>query len=312
MKNRASKKKAKKEPTRKVLKKIRVNKKKRYEKKIIRDFLLFKEFKVVNWMELNENPDAKVLVNNAGRQIKIAIEHTDYYVDALHGTPSTGKQIYAFWHEVQASMNRRVSKRFSLRHITGVVTLDASRLLSLIESIPRSGKKERAKKLARSMAAELIKLSLKYDDTGPNSMQDIRTFSKEELPVSNQYVKKVTLMGTGSALVSWVCVDSSVSSIGVFAEEIASIIRNKAKDFPRYHWGDVDERWLLISASGATVFNSAGPHPELVDWNSFELKDACRTANIEHVIFWDRIYNWYKEICPSAALVKREWRARTN
>ena len=160
------------------------------------------------------------------------------------------------------------------------------------------------------MAAELIKLSLKYYDIVPNGMRDISNFTKEEFPVSNQYVKKVTIMNTGSARISWECVNSSVSSIGVTAKEIASIIRNKEKDFPKYRWDDVNERWLLISASGITVFNSSGPHPERVDWNSPELKDACRSTSIERIIFWDRMFNWYKEICPGAPIVKHEWRAK--
>ena len=123
-----------------------MNKKKEYEKVIIKDFLIFKGCKILVWIELGENPDAKILINDAGRQIKIAIEHTDYFVDTPHGMKSTGKEISTFWREVRISINRRVSKRPTLRYITGVVTLGTSRLFSLMASIPRNKKRDNAKK----------------------------------------------------------------------------------------------------------------------------------------------------------------------
>lgn len=281
------------------------NNRKKAEIGIIREFLKFMGCKVLR-VTSNENPDAFVIVEEAGKRKKIGVEHTEYHLDALHGKASPGKRIYGFWRLVQSSIRRRVSHRPKIQHMTGVVFLKEDKKHSLPD--PKTLK---AENLAKDLAGELVELALD-SNLPPNGEQTIRKFSDEH-PLLGDYVRKVELAGTGLArCVSWECADAIVSSIGVSAKEIAIIIRNKAKKFPKYKWDDVNERWLLISASGSTVFNLAGVRPEHVDWGLTEIRDACSSAGVDRIFFWDRRFNWYKEVWPGGRLVKREWRAKKS
>ncbi len=275
------------------------------EIRIIREFLSFMGCKVLR-MTSNEKPDAFMIIEEAGKRKKVGVEHTEYHVDAPPGESSLGKRTYGFWRLVQSSIRRRVRQRPKIQHMTGLVFLKGNKKDCLPD--PETSQ---AKNLAKDLAGELVKLALD-SKLAPNGKQTIRKFL-DESPLLRDYVRKVELAGTGSArCVSWECADANVSSIGVSAEEIAVIIQNKAKKFPKYKWYDVSERWLLISASGATVFNLAGARTEHVDWGLRELLDACSSAGVDRIFFWDRAFNWYKEVWPSGRLVKHEWRAKKS
>lgn len=264
-----------------------MNKRKKAEIRIIREFLKFKGYKGLKVI-LHERPDAMMIIKEAGKQKKIGIEHTEYHIDASPGEPSSGRKTYSFWYEVQSSIRRRVSQRSNLQHITGLVSLKKGNLPN----------KSKAKDLAR----ELVMLA-SHVPLGEH------TKFSQEYPLLKDYLRKVTLIDTGSArCVSWGCEGAIVSSIGVSAEEIAQIIRTKAKRFSTYHWDNM-ERWLLISASGKTIFNSAGPCPEKINWNLPDLQSVCSSANVDRIFFWERMYTWYKEVCPGAPVVKYEWRS---
>jgi|Deesub1362A_J573_1020465.scaffolds.fasta_scaffold00027_173 hypothetical protein len=270
------------------------NKSKKAEIKIIREFLNFRGCKVLRIIP-NERPDAIVVIEEAGKRKKVGIEHTEYHVDAPPGKPSSGRKVHSFWHHVRSSIRRRVSHRPILKHITGLVSLKE-------DNHPRQSR-------ARDLAEELVKLALEHINAIPNGEHRINNFSNKKYPLLSRYVKKVILYGTGSACnVSWGCVNANVSAIGVSAKEITLIIQNKTKEFPKYCWGNVKERWLLISASGKTVFNLATSHPERVEWEANTLQSACLSSNVDRIFFWDRTFNWYKEVWPGAPIVQREWR----
>jgi len=256
----------------------------------------------------NERPDAMVVIEEAEGKKTIGIEHTEFHVDAQPKKSSPGRDIHLFWSHVQKSIHRRVSHRRTIQYITGLVSLHVNTLHNHVVSIPRKNKAIAIEILARNLAEELVKLAIEFP-IAANANQTISRFSCE-YPLLKSYVKKVWLMGTGAArCVSWECSNSNVSSIGVSAEEIALIIQNKDRELAKYCRDNVKERWLLITASGRTVFNSADPHPEFVDWTSDILKSILRSVHVDRIFFWDRMFNWYKEVWPGAPAVQREWRA---
>lgn len=265
------------------------------EIRIIQEFLNLMGCKILQ-VTPNERPDAIVVIEEAGRRRKIGIELTEYHVDAPPGASSPGRKIHSFWCLVQSSIRRRVSHRPDIQHITGVVFLKKDKL-------PDNSK-------AKDLAGELVKLALdvKLSMDGEQTVNKFLT----ECPLSKDYVLKVTLIirrGKDSArYVSWECANANVSSIGVTAEEITLIIQKKAKEFSKsqYSWGDVKERWLLISASGSTIFNVAGTRPENVKWALTALRLACSSVAVDRIFFWDRMLNWYKEVWPGAHAVQRE------
>ncbi len=269
-------------------------KSKKAEIKIIRGFLSFIGCKTLRVIP-HEKPDAMVDIKEKGRRKKIGVEHTEYHVDAPPGKPSPGRKVHSFWHYVQSSIRRRVSHRPDIQHMTGLVFFRKNNFPNKLK--------------ARDLAGELVRLAAESSV----ALDDERTINKfsDKYPTLKAYVRKVSFIGTGSArCVSWECADANVSSIGVSAKELACIIRNKTKEFPKYCWGEVKERWFLISASGTTIFNSAGARPESVNWTLPEFQSACHSVGIDRIFFWDRMYNWYKEIWPGAPVVKREWRAK--
>lgn len=266
------------------------------ERKIIKEFLKFKGCKILRIIE-GDNPDAIAVIKHNNKRKNIGIEQTDFHVDTEHGKPSLGRGIHQFWYHVQSSIRRRVSHIPKIQHMTGLISLARNKLPDLNDQFK-----------ARNLAAELVKLALEFP-VAPDEELTINKFSVE-CPLLKSHVREVNLLGSGlAACIAWECSDSTTSSIGISSNEIALIIENKAKKFKNYSWNNVEERWLLITASARTVFNLSSPDPEAVDWKLHALKSACGSANVERIFFWDRTFKWYKEIWPGAPIVKQEWRA---
>jgi hypothetical protein len=238
-------------------------------------------------------PDAIATIVSAQKRLNIGIELTGYHVDAPPGVASQGREIHRIWRTIQTSVNRRIRYQPNLIHTTGWVCFKTSNL-------PNKSK-------AQQLAAELVQLALEFPVTSI-SKQNITTFSSLTYPLLQAHVRKVILFGTGVARnVGWACVDAYSSPIGLSDNYIASIIQHKGLKNTKYNWNQANERWLLIAASGSTVFNSVGCYIENKNWSSPNFKSACQFAGFDCILFWDRMYNWYKELWPGAPVVQKRW-----
>lgn len=270
-----------------------ISRQKKVELRIIRGFLRFGGhlfFRVIP----HEKPDAIATLHKDGKRWKVGIEQTEYHVDASRGKGSPGRRINDVWSYVRASINRRISHRPNFTHTSGTVFLRNASALTKLAS--------------RALASELVKVASEFPVT-PQGEQTITKFSSS-YPLLNRHVRKVILRGTGYACkVNWACGDAISSTIGLSEKTITYIIQQKGIESRQYSWNQVAERWLLESASGGTVFNSAGPLPQSVEWSSQKLTSACKSAGFDHIFFWDRMYNWYKEVWPGAPVVQKNWRS---
>jgi len=262
------------------------------ELRIIREFLRFRGFRSFR-LKPQEKPDAIATLPIKGKHHRIGIELIEYHVDAPPSIASQGREIHRVWQAIQTSINRRISHRPDLMHTTGWVCLKTSNL----------SKKPKAQQLA----AELVKLALEFLGTFI-SKQTITTFSSSTYPLLQAHVRKVILFRTDVARnVGWACADADSSPIGLSENYITSIIQRKGLKNRKYNWNQSNERWLLITASGSTVFNSAGRYIENINWSSPNFKSACQSAGFDRILFWDRMYNWYKELRPGAPVVQKKW-----
>ncbi len=237
----------------------------------------FMNYRVLN-LKTNEKPDVQATVEMGEKRLKIGVEHTDYYVDTKPGESSPGKQLASTWRQVQTSIRRRISHRPILQHITGLVAFKRNRSLPL--------------RHANDLAKELVQLAQDYSVNHSGE----RTITKflSNFPLLNAYISKVILIKTDCRNVSWECINVNASSIGVSADEISLIVSQKAPKSFKYCRAQLDELWLVITASASTIFQSTGPCADLVYWESPPLEAACRSTAFDRIFFWDRIYNWYQ------------------
>jgi hypothetical protein len=84
---------------------------------------------------------------------------------------------------------------------------------------------------------------------------------------------------------------------------IKSAIKNKNKKATKYNWGNANEKWLLIAASGGNLSNNAGPATQNVNWADIELLNSCSNSLFDRIVFWERIRCWYKWLKPSEKVV---------
>ncbi len=265
-----------------------ISKQKKVELRIIRAFLRFAGYRFLRVAQ-HEKPDAMVTFIKDGKPWKCGIEQTEYHVDAVLGQGSPGRRISGVWHLIQASINRRISHRPQLVHTTGLVFLRKT------SGLTRSTQ--------QGLASELVRLALEFP-VDRDGERTIRNFSSS-YPLLCLHIREVFLQGTGCASnVSWQCGDSISSPIGLSVESLTSIVKQKTIESQQYSWNQADERWLLISASGKTVFNSAGRRSEYVNWSSIKLQSACQTACFDRIFFWDQLYNWCKEVWPGAPIIQ--------
>ena len=275
----------------------RADPKKEAELFIVREFLeQLDGYCLVN-LTPSEPPDAFADVVAGDKKLVLGIELRGYHVDesfAEDGCGSPGRRLHESWQRTQDTIRRFCEDSPDLRSIMGSVSL-------------RDKKNPPPMSEAERLAEELVSLA-GNNSPMPGGTVHISTFGTDE-PFLGAYVRKVTLRHLdGVVCPHWHCPQADAANINVSPDRLVSIITEKARKAKQYEWRHADERWLLIAATGETVFNSGTPCPEFVEWDAGELKEACRDAAFDRIFFWDRIRNWYVEIWPSGELIQSEWR----
>ena len=104
---------------------------------------------------------------------------------------------------------------------------------------------------------------------------------------------------------AWTCPNITTGGITLSLEYIRSAIKNKNKKATNYsNWHNVDEKWLLIAASGGNLSNNAGPAWQNLNWADSELLDLCCKSIFDKIVFWERIRRWYKWLKPSKEVIQ--------
>jgi hypothetical protein len=118
-------------------------------------------------------------------------------------------------------------------------------------------------------------------------------------PLITKYVRKLTLVNIAPLeCFHWRCADVSVACVGINLGHVAACIRQKARENSGYQWGGVEQRWLLICASGWPISSRAGPQPEAAKWDAPELQVACRESGFNRVFFYERVCGWCQPVWP--------------
>lgn len=271
---------------------------KEYERLLIRELLGHLRYRISRprWQE---SPDA-VLTLSKGKtdRKRIAIEHTDYFNDTVAGKRSPLTPIADFWKAVQGSLIRRISHR---RHLTGILAR-----ARLKENLPRPrDSTEVARQLARKLVA--------FAEDHPVSISHHLTFRGREFggyavleALCNWLLlSRWTDDVVGASRCAWVCCNINTGAIGLNLSYIKSAIQNKNSKAAGYpNWGDAEEKWLLIAASGSNLSNQAGPRVRDDAWADPALTELCRSSPFDRIVFWERIRDWYKPLKPSGDAVQ--------
>ena len=86
--------------------------------------------------------------------------------------------------------------------------------------------------------------------------------------------------------------------VGVNTVKLAETVRSKAAKARGYRWERVDERWLLICATGCPVVSSGPPAPSFVNWEAPAIVAACGDSNFDRVFFYEQRHGWCQPVWP--------------
>ena len=271
---------------------------KQVEQLLIREFLDHLGYRISN-PEWPDRPEALLTLSKGGRRKRVAIEHTEYFNDTLAGSISPLTVIDEFWRLVQASLIRRISHR---KHLTGI---SARVKLKSNLSLPRRLVKQQNS--AIQLAKELVNF---VESHQVRQSEHLRFRCREfkgnlilESMLSELRLSRWTNDAVRASRCSWICSNISTGYICLNLEYIKSAIESKNKKANRYNWGNANEKWLLIAASGGNLSNNAGGPIQNVNWADPDLLNLCCNSLFDRIVFWERIRCWYKWLKPSQNIV---------
>lgn len=218
-------------------------------------------------------PDGYALVERDGRNVVVEIELTEYQVDAENrekgGSP--GVALSRVWRKVQESLYKRLVR--SPVKVEARVTLKA----------PYIGVRD-----VRKIAEELVRQAREHS-RGRAKTADVTTFGLG-FPTLARYVETLHLQKVTYFGFMWPCANASATHVGLLPDHVADLVEAKVTN--DYRWSPLSERWLLVCASAASVFETAGPEPFPVEWEHARLECVSAASPFDRVFFWDRAHNW--------------------
>ncbi len=247
-----------------------------------------------------ERPDALVTLSKGKKKKRIAIEHTGYFNDTVAGRLSPVTRMERFWAAAQASLVSRISHR---KHLTGITAM-----VKLTGNVPRMKAADDYRQFAKSLARELVA----FVEANPVALSARLHFRRSqfsrypilESQLSTLWLSRWTDREVLASRCSWSCCNITAGRAGLNLGKLMTYIASKnrkAKDYE--HWGDADEKWLLIAAAGDHHNAHAGPPSQSVDWADPGLRGLCQGLPFDRVLFWDRTRRWYKWLKPSKPVV---------
>ena len=267
---------------------------KEIEQLLIREFLGYLDYRISNPEWERERPDALLTLSKDGKEKRVAIEHTEYFNDTLAGCCSPLTPIEEFWQLVQASLIRRVSHR---KHLTGI---NARIKIEDNLNLPRKLKEQ--EELARQLAEKLVNF-IEAHQAGQSERLKFRSCDFNGYPMLESKLSWLRLSRWTDDAVpacrsAWTCENIKTGGICLSLEYIKSAIKKKIEKATGYNWGDANEKWLLIAASGGIISNNAGALMHSVNWTDPKLLDLCRESPFDRIVFWERVHCWHKWLKP--------------
>lgn len=250
------------------------------EQETIRAFLSCAGVEVARF-EHADRPDARVTALIGGNEVGLDIEHTDYYLDRIpgQGGGSKGKRLHEWWAEVQDHLRETITAMESPPKVFPLVFLKPELLRGV---------------RPEQFADELIQFAVDCERASTSGW--VECFPSYRF--LSQCVDKIHVQQTICLSFHWPCGNTSAGVVGVNLQRLTAIVQEKTQKSLGYAWRPGSQRWLLISASGNSIVNHAGPHPEFVNWSDAALQQACLESPFDVIVLWDRIRDWYVYIKP--------------
>lgn len=265
------------------------------EKYLIRGFVKRLGYRIIR-AQWQERPDAVLTLCMNGERIRVGIEQTEYFSDAPAGDPSPTGGLAEFWTFVIRSIERRTARKPELK--SALVNVRFQECVGLPKD--REQRVEMATRLAKELVG-FVSESLPNQGNGPHPCT-IRVFP-DTYPMLRCILRTIRIAVTRDghrqfARTTWTCSNIVTGHVAFQFDHVQSIVDQKARKSKTYEWGNPDERWLLITASGNTVAQSTGPSMAWSKMDSKELRNRCPKSPFDRIWFWDYADDWHLELWP--------------
>lgn len=242
-----------------------------------------------------DNPDAILTLRKAGRDCKVAIEHTEYCNDTVAGTASPRSAIQDFWTDVSNSLVRRICQRPSLRAVAGICTLRTN--MWPLRPAPRQT-------LASRFACEFVQL-LEQNPLGNSHSRKLWGNDFEDFPTLKAHCDSITAKRWRDwhgivTTRTWTCQNLTAGNVGFSTEYLVSAIVAKTRKAQRYDWDGASEKWLLIAASARNPSHHVGPKHVFYQWDDPCLRCACMQSPFDQIYLWDVGRSWHEQLKRSS------------
>lgn len=275
----------------------------------IEQFLQLAKYNIVDFKP-SERPDSIFTLTQSGQEENkdIGIEHTDYYNDAIPGTPSPGQLLYDFWGVVTSIIESRIDDRSEFHKVHGRLRLNKQQLEEKAKSV---NSKQEGNTFSEAIANELYDLVDRFLQS-PDQEQTYCTYRRhpeDTLPIPdsyavlNQYFLQIDLEKVDiwqSIFHGWRA-NIHAACIGLSTGKLIEIVNDKRTKCRGYNTDNLEEIWLLIAAPATTVHNATSNHPGVVSkLDNEELRNACELSGFDKVFFFSRMPpEWFRQIWPT-------------
>ncbi|MDA1087639.1 MAG: hypothetical protein O2901_11565 [Verrucomicrobia bacterium] len=225
----------------------------------------------------------------SGSILRAAVEHTEYNVDRERDNRSAGRLLNAFWDTARRAIEERRKSGSIPAWIDGHIFLKGKQHFPKARDIDR-------------FVDQIAVVTRLHADI--ERVADVREYP-DDCVLLRRYVKRIRMKRLRAGVsMQWSCYPANTAWLGVRDAEVLRIIEAKARKAAQYRWPHGRLRYLLIAASGTTIYNSAGPYRGELDGVGLHLCES--ETPFDRVVFWDRVYDWHKQLYPEADVVKKE------
>lgn len=274
-----------------------LDKKAKYEKRLVREFLEFTSTKYRRLKALSEycpghkrlqvaGPDLKAHIETASSWLPIGIEVTAYQVDRGR-KGSAARQRCDFWRHLNGILRRNHLWRFPC-------------FKSVTSHLGLNGRVRFKKSDAKCLAGELVRFVIQNAPQNPGrvSIRKGRSRSRQgvfhlypEIDRHIEYIEINRYAWENPIPLQWSRAD--VASVNAVPPILIKILGEKGARLKNYDVHDVKRSWLLICATGQTSHDRAGPPRVRVELaQNRDVKKAAQASGFDRVIFWERAGRW--------------------
>lgn len=264
---------------------------------------------VSSYPRANNVPDAIAKLDDSNNKKTIGVELTSFFSDAKFGEGSPSFQFGLFYVKVVEKTKLLIEEKYSNENIFTASLLFDNGFIEKFKSnyiqASQNSKSDRKNyiqtylKIAEIISQELFDLFHNCGAIqGNHKTMDINDFP-DKYKNLRKSIESITFDYNSA---EWQCVNLLSDFIGIDESDIKDIIKGKIKQSKTHKWGSVNEKWLLIVATGENIFEVSTPAPEHIEWDEQHIIDACKESAFDKIYFWDCSFGWIKPIWPEGAL----------